>query len=140
MAWVCLQIPEAIRLEMLVLRAQMCFETQRCFCSLEKKKKIGFPDSTINQVGKPRCSGNSVNSERTAERAIHLARLPQRRSQGACRHLITMFISFLASDRKLEGEEMLMKQRPRDCYTLQSPASQGETCKWRQLFLSEPQQ
>lgn len=66
---VCLQIPEALRLNMLVLRAQMCFETRRLFCSLkkEKKNKNDFPGSMINQAGKQLRGKNGVNLERMAE-------------------------------------------------------------------------
>lgn len=121
---VCLQIPEALRLNMLVLRAQMCFETRRLFCSLkkEKKKKNDFPGSMINQAGKQLRGKNGVNLERMAEPSSisFPCREPRRNLSSPCRCL---FLS-MSSVNKLKDKEVL-KQRPQDCYALQPTASQG---------------
>ena len=97
---------------MLVLKAQMCFETQRFFYGLEKKKKNYFPESTINHTGQELWSKNSMNFERMAGCSIHLICL---RLYGSQEEVIPPTVPsslclflFMPCYHKLKDKEMLM--------------------------------
>lgn len=82
---------------MLVLKAQMYFETRRFFCGLEKKKHYS-PERTINHTGQELWSKNSMNFEGMAGPSIRLTCLTLTGSQEVItpRAIIALLISFRA--------------------------------------------
>ena len=100
---------------MLVLKAQMCFETRRFFCGLEKKRHYS-PESTINHTGQELWSKNSMNFEGMAGPSICLPCLALTGSQEvippAGPSLFCLFL-FMICYHKLNDKEMLMTPEER---------------------------
>lgn len=94
---------------MLVLKAQMCLETQRFFRGLEKKKHY-FPESMINHAGQELWSKTSLNFERMAGplSILHASPYTEPRSHPPARPSSLCLLLFMFCYHKLNDKETLM--------------------------------